>query len=535
MTETELEKLYSESYRSVYWTAINLLKRKEDAEDIIQDTYLTAFRMYDSLSDKTKAVAWIKKIAANKCLNVIKAKRTFVAEDEFFENEEAVGEVFLPASLVESEEKRKIIMDIVRKCLSEDAYITVILYYFNNMTTGEISEQLGIPQGTVLSRLDYARKKIKKEVLKYEKDNDDKLFAMGIPFLTLLFEKEAESVPLRPIPPAIKNISASQNITAAAQTAVQGGKNIMIKKLLLGAAALVLAGVTAVAVYKVKFDDKKDTSVRKDETIEETKKGSSGEGQASGAGSDTTSAGTEETIAEQLPAYVATEFTCDPDGGDKEISTERVYSQDGNLLQKTIYRDWDVKEESSNEYDEKGNLIKSWRYSYQSGNSYTENEYGDFGRVRTVSYDPDNNNAIRYVVEYTYDDQGRLIKKEQSNDSGLVYITYTYEYNADGSYTEYSDSDGTSQVAYYDAEDKCLEEYTYRTDDVESGKEFHTVYTYDGDHKVKVEHYEDGVLTRYQIYDYTDSPVDDIWSSSTEYDADGVPFVMYVVEIEFCD
>ena len=309
----------------------------------------------------------------------------------------------------------------------------------------------------------------------------------------------------------------------------------MIKKLLLGTAALVLAGGTAVAVYKVKFDDKKDTSVRKDKAVEETAKGTSGEDQASITGSDTTSAGTEETIAEQLPSYVATQFTCGPNGEDKEISVESVYSQDGNLLQKTIYMDWEVKEKTTHEYDEHGNMIKSWRYGYQSGNSYIENEYGEFGRVRTVSYDTDNNNAIKYVVDYTYDDQGRLIKKEQSNDSGLVYVTHTYEYNADGSYTEYYESDGTSQVAYYDADDRCLEEYTYRTGGEESGKEFHTVYTYDGDHKVKVEKYEDGVLTRYQTYDYTDSPVDNIWSSSTEYDADGVPFIMYIVEIEFCD
>ena len=535
MTETELEKLYNESYRSVYWTAINLLKNKEDAEDVIQDTYVTAFTAYDSLLDKTKAVAWIKKIAANKCLNVIKAKRTFVAEDEFFENEEAVGEDFLPASLVESDEKRKIIMDIIRKCLSEDAYITVILYYFNNMTTGEISEQLGIPQGTVLSRLDYARRKIKKEVLKYEKDNDDKLFAMSVPFLTLLFEKESESVPFKPIPSAIMNISASQNITASAQTAVQGGKNIMIKKLLLGAAALVLAGGTAVAVYKVKFDDKKDTLVRKGEVVEETSEengGSSSDVKNSAVTADTE---TSESSSELIPAYKVTKYSCSPEGEDMELCSVILFTEDGKTIERYIYQDSTVKESSKNEYDDQGRLIRSWRYSYQSGNRYTETEYGEFGKVKTVSYDLDNDNAISYVVIYTYDDQGRLIKSEQSDETGRVFATSTYEYNADGSYVEYHDTDGISEVYYYDSDDRCLESFYYstiKTDNGDEQKESHHVNTYDGMNRVKVENYENGELIDYQTYDYTDSPLENVSTSSTIYDADGNPCLKYINEFE---
>ncbi|MBO7453269.1 MAG: sigma-70 family RNA polymerase sigma factor [Clostridiales bacterium] len=543
MTETELEKLYKESYKAVYWTAINLLKNKEDAEDIIQDTYVTAYKAYDSLDDKTKAVAWIKKIAANKCLNVLKSRRTFVAEDEFFENEEAVGEDFLPASLVESDEKRKIIMDIVRKCLSEDAYITVILYYFNNMTTGEISEQLGIPQGTVLSRLDYARKKIKKEVTKYEKDNDDKLFAMGIPFLTLLFEKEAESVQFKPIPPAIKNISASQNIAAAAHTAAEGGKNIMIRKLLISAAALVLAGGTAVAVFKVTYDNKKDTSAEKVDAIEETVKGPDSNNSSSEAAiglSDAADTEVSESSTQLVPAYRLKQYSCSPEGDDMKLTIERLCTADNKTIENTRYNGTDIAEHVTYEYDDQGRLIKSWRYSYQgTANSYTETEYGEFGKIKTVSYDVDNDNAINYVVNYFYDDQGRVIRSEQGDGTGFVYSTHTFEYNADGSYVEYQETDGINEVFYYDSEDRCLEDYSYYTIKNESGedepKEFHRVYTYDGQNKIKIEQYEDGVLTDYQTYDYTDSPVEGVWSSSTAYSADGTPAYMLITEFEPCN
>ena len=96
-------------------------------------------------------------------------------DEEFFESVEAVPEDFLPDSIIESEEARKIVMDIINNKLSDDIRRTLILFYFDDMSTKEISEALGIPQGTVSWRLNFAKKTIKKEVEKYEKDNDTKL------------------------------------------------------------------------------------------------------------------------------------------------------------------------------------------------------------------------------------------------------------------------------------------------------------------------------------------------------------------------
>ena len=216
MTNQELEKLYNEAYKAVYWTAFSILKNEEDAEDVVQETFITAFERYDSLNDKTKAVAWIKKIAANKSLNIVMRKRTINVGDEVLEETEDIGEDFLPDSIIESEEKRKIIMDIIRNSLSEDTAMTVILFYFDEMSIKEIAEALNIPQGTVLSRLNYAKKKIKKEVEKYEKENKDKLFAMGIPFLTKLFEKEAEQVVFKPMPASLLSLTTASSKAAGA-------------------------------------------------------------------------------------------------------------------------------------------------------------------------------------------------------------------------------------------------------------------------------------------------------------------------------
>lgn len=276
MDNKELEKIYEESYRAVYWTAMSLLKDEDEAQDIVQETYVSLISSYSSIRDKDKVYGWLKKTAANKCLNRLTRTKTVNTGDEFLEAVEALPEDFLPDSIVESDEKRKIIMDIIDNSLSSDIRTTLVLYYFDEMSTKEIASALGIPQGTVLWRLSFAKKKIKQEVEKYEKDNNDKLYAMAIPFLTKLFTAEADSVPLRPMPASLIPASASAELqggsaskelsgasrtvakkaSAASKTAAKKGMSALTKKVLIGVVSLVVASVVIVAIVKnIDIDD----------------------------------------------------------------------------------------------------------------------------------------------------------------------------------------------------------------------------------------------------------------------------------------
>ena len=51
MTDKELEKIYNEGYRAVYWTAMQLLKSEADAEDVVQDTFVALIESYDTIND----------------------------------------------------------------------------------------------------------------------------------------------------------------------------------------------------------------------------------------------------------------------------------------------------------------------------------------------------------------------------------------------------------------------------------------------------------------------------------------------------
>ena len=265
MTDRELELIYKEAYKAVYWTAMALLKNEAEAEDIVQDTFVAFIESYSDMTDTTKATALLKKIAANKSLNRIKLARTDNMDDEFFDTVEAVPEDFLPDTIVESDAMRKIVMDIIYNSLSDDVRRTLILFYFDEMSTKEIAEVLGVPQGTVLRRLNYARNKIKKEVEKYEKDNDTKLFGMAIPFLTKLFIKESEQVVFKPMPASLSNLSASVKAPSdgagikASKGAIRKGTDIMKTKILIGSIAAVVALGVTVGIIAGVASKKKDT------------------------------------------------------------------------------------------------------------------------------------------------------------------------------------------------------------------------------------------------------------------------------------
>ncbi|MBO4637051.1 MAG: sigma-70 family RNA polymerase sigma factor [Clostridiales bacterium] len=271
MTDNELEKIYNEAYRAVYWTAMSFLKNEADAEDIVQDSFISFIKNYSEMDDTGKATALLKKIAANKCLDRIKLTKTDIADEEFFENIEAVPEDFLPDSIIESSEMRKIIMDIIENSLSEDIRRTLILFYFDEMSTKEIAEALGVPEGTVRWRLNFARNKIKKEVEKYEKDNDTKLFGMAaLPFLSKLFIKEAEQVPFKAMPASfIKILSASTKApakgaaTKIAASAAKKGTGIIMNKFLIGSVIGVIAVGTIAGTTIVVLNKNGDTAPTK--------------------------------------------------------------------------------------------------------------------------------------------------------------------------------------------------------------------------------------------------------------------------------
>ena len=190
------ETLYQETSKTVYFICISFLNNEEDAKDVMQETYITAYQKLEQLQDKEKFAAWISQIAVNKCKKILLKNSPTLMEPESMTNlATESNESFLPEEYITQKSKRKIVMDIMRKKLSDIQYQTVILFYINDLSIEEIADIMECPPGTVKYRLSVSRAKIKEGVLEYENESKDKLYSFApIPFLAGLLAMEAENI-----------------------------------------------------------------------------------------------------------------------------------------------------------------------------------------------------------------------------------------------------------------------------------------------------------------------------------------------------
>lgn len=252
------EKLYKLTEREVWFTCISFLKNETTAQDIMQETYITAFLKIQSLEKSSQIRSWLNRIAVNKCKNYLKGRGEIQLDDEIFENQAIVDErISIPEEYISDKAKREIILSIMQEVLSDVQYQTVIMHYFNEMTVDEIAEVFECSRGTVLSRLNYSRAKMKTAIEDYENKSGDKLHGVVfVPFFTTIFREQAKSLAVPNITIKLPNgeslvTAASKGVSTAVKsstaTAVKTGAVTAVKTKVIAMACgmtLLLAGTT---------------------------------------------------------------------------------------------------------------------------------------------------------------------------------------------------------------------------------------------------------------------------------------------------
>lgn len=252
------EKLYKLTEREVWFTCISFLKNETTAQDIMQETYITAFLKIQSLEKSSQIRSWLNRIAVNKCKNYLKGKGEIQLDDEIFENQAIVDErISIPEEYISDKAKREIILSVMQEVLSDVQYQTVIMHYFNEMTVDEIAEVFECSRGTVLSRLNYSRAKMKTAIEDYENKSGDKLHGVVfVPFFTTIFREQAKSLCVPSIKITLPNgeslvTAASKGVSTAVKsstaTAVKRGAVTAVKTKVIAMACgmtLLFAGTT---------------------------------------------------------------------------------------------------------------------------------------------------------------------------------------------------------------------------------------------------------------------------------------------------
>ncbi len=147
--------------------ALRVLRDEEQARDVVQDAFLKAYGALDRFEGRSSFYTWLHRIVMNLCLDRKRRERSSrrVEWSEEVEREaEADPESPEPELALERAELRAQLAQALAG-LSEDARRTLELREIEGLSYQEIAECLGVPKGTVMSRLHTARRRVRRALV----------------------------------------------------------------------------------------------------------------------------------------------------------------------------------------------------------------------------------------------------------------------------------------------------------------------------------------------------------------------------------
>ncbi|HEX2967909.1 MAG TPA: RNA polymerase sigma factor [Bacteroidales bacterium] len=150
--------LYYQYSRAMYNLAYRMLNNREDAEDMLQETFTECFQKLDTFRFDSTFGAWLKRILINKCINQIKKRKPLLT----FTDE-------LPADVYEEENEATFNTEIIFRGIGmlPDGYrIILTLYLLEGYDHSEIGQILGISESTSKSQYSRAKNKLRNIISK---------------------------------------------------------------------------------------------------------------------------------------------------------------------------------------------------------------------------------------------------------------------------------------------------------------------------------------------------------------------------------
>ena len=251
------ETLFAIYHEKVYALARMILKNSNNAEDVLQETFITAWRKLSTLETPPTFSVWIQIIAKNLCNMQLRKKNMAILLDaehdiENFDVEDSVE--LLPAVYAERADLKERLGGIIDG-LSEVQRQAIVLYYFNELSVDEIADVMECSANTIKTRLFLARKAIRSEIEEQERKSGQKFYSIaGVPTLPLgkLIQSHIASQSIGQSA-AAASLNAVTNSIAnsmdAAATAIETQNTQMegMKMAKLSSKAKIIAGISAVA------------------------------------------------------------------------------------------------------------------------------------------------------------------------------------------------------------------------------------------------------------------------------------------------
>ena len=165
--EQAFQNIYTEYSGKVYALCYKYVKNSADAEDMTQETFIKAINNLDKLNNVNKFESWLLSIAKNCCKEFLRKKKPVVLKNEnakeYFSQIIDKDDSFNPEQKIIDNENSEIIQEIL-KTLPKEQQEAVILYYFEEKSIKEISQQTECTEHCIRGRIKLGRKRILKQM-----------------------------------------------------------------------------------------------------------------------------------------------------------------------------------------------------------------------------------------------------------------------------------------------------------------------------------------------------------------------------------
>ena len=166
MSKSQFGTLILNHKSFLFQLAMKLTKNSDDSDDLLQETYYKALKNSDKFQEGTNIKGWLYTIMKNTFINAYRKKKnqnTFVddTDNKYFINMKETEKTVKTDGTVDQEYMMKQINSV------EKTYVETFMMYYNGYKYEEIAEILGIPLGTVKSRIFLARRKMMAKLADY--------------------------------------------------------------------------------------------------------------------------------------------------------------------------------------------------------------------------------------------------------------------------------------------------------------------------------------------------------------------------------
>jgi len=156
--DTQYFSYFVEKYKDIVFSiAMKVLRNREDAEEMAQESFIKAFKSLHTFKGEAKFSTWLYRITYNNCISEVRKKKIkFVSADDVQISDEP-EEMNLDG--IPAENRAKYVKAALEK-LPEDEYMLILLYYFDDKSVEEIGEITKMTESNGKVKLFRARKKL---------------------------------------------------------------------------------------------------------------------------------------------------------------------------------------------------------------------------------------------------------------------------------------------------------------------------------------------------------------------------------------